>query len=224
MIKISPAILTYTKEDLDNQLKSYFELLGIGSQIDIDIVVNGKLFNAENTVDLRMVSEAIEQIKIIHTTIGLHIMADKPFDITPQYKSYILANKTRYYVHQDADINDRFDHEVYDNDPYGIVLNPRTELRNIEFYENFADVQIMTVEPGKQGGNFIEESLKKSLLLKEKGYEGIISVDGGVNLNTAAIIRKYPIDRVSVGSYFSKSKDVKQALADLDLALNGKIE
>ena len=78
----------------------------------------------------------------------------------------------------------------------------------------------MTVEIGSQGGKFQEEVMEKIDELRSLGYSGVVSVDGGVNLNTAKFIKNHNINRVSVGSYFSKSNDIKLARMKLELALN----
>jgi pentose-5-phosphate-3-epimerase len=54
------------------------------------------------------------------------------------------------------------------------------------------------------------------------GYTGRISIDGGVNLTSAEEIKYWEIDRVSVGSFFQKSKDAQLAYMKLQLALNLK--
>ena len=50
--------------------------------------------------------------------------------------------------------------------------------------------------------------------------KGLIALDGGVNIKTAPLLKNYPIDKVSVGSYFSKSNDLQSDLNLLNQTLN----
>lgn len=88
----------------------------------------------------------------------------------------------------------------------GISINPDTEASAVYPYLNNLDmVLVMTVNPGRSGQGFIEEVLTKISELKsyinDNGYKTIISVDGGVNEETSAILRDLGVDMLVSASY-----------------------
>ena len=70
----------------------------------------------------------------------------------------------------------------------GLAINPGTPIEVIEDYLELCDqVLVMSVEPGFGGQQFMPIALKKLSVLKEKlGLEKLLSVDGGIGLNTIA--------------------------------------
>jgi len=105
-------------------------------------------------------------------------------------------------------------------DPYdftkGIVLSPQTSAEEAFGYIDEIDaLQVMTVVPGAQGGEFLEEMLDKVALLRERRGDAWISVDGGVNKNTILNIYKKGVDAVGVGSAILKKDDVVRAYNEL---------
>ncbi|MBI4372802.1 MAG: ribulose-phosphate 3-epimerase, partial [Candidatus Omnitrophica bacterium] len=66
----------------------------------------------------------------------------------------------------------------------GISLRPKTDISAIEPYLNSIDlILVMTVEPGFGGQAFMPEMLIKVRNLRKR-FSGLISVDGGINLET----------------------------------------
>ena len=71
----------------------------------------------------------------------------------------------------------------------GITLKPRTPVSSIEKVVKEVDyILIMSVEPGFSGQAFIKGSERKIMqareLLKNRGINATIGVDGGINLKT----------------------------------------
>jgi ribulose-phosphate 3-epimerase len=71
----------------------------------------------------------------------------------------------------------------------GVSLNPATPLSSVEEILPYADlILIMTVNPGFGGQRFIESSIEKitrlAAMIKERGTETIIEVDGGIDMST----------------------------------------
>ncbi|MDD4012969.1 MAG: ribulose-phosphate 3-epimerase [Candidatus Omnitrophica bacterium] len=68
----------------------------------------------------------------------------------------------------------------------GISVKPGTPLSYIEPILKMVDmVLVMTVEPGFGGQSFMEDMMPKIRELRTK-FSGIIQVDGGINVGTAA--------------------------------------
>ncbi|PID52339.1 MAG: hypothetical protein CR972_02585 [Candidatus Moraniibacteriota bacterium] len=98
-------------------------------------------------------------------------------------------------------------------DPYdftkGIVLSPQTQVEDAFTYIDEVDaVQIMTVVPGAQGGEYLPEMLSKATYLRERRGDLWISVDGGVNEKTIGDIKIKSVDAVGVGSALMNTDDV----------------
>ena len=86
----------------------------------------------------------------------------------------------------------------------GISIKPKTSIESIEDLLSIVDnVLIMTVEPGLGGQKFMDSVVYKIDLLnnlkKEKNYNYVISVDGGINNETINKVKN--VDFVISGSY-----------------------
>ena len=95
---------------------------------------------------------------------------------------------------------------------FGISLNPATPLAKITPVLKYVDlVLIMSVNPGFGGQKFIPAVLPKIRELRSK-FNGQISVDGGVNEQTAGKLIAAGADILAAGSYIFAAKDVKKAI------------
>ncbi len=88
----------------------------------------------------------------------------------------------------------------------GIVYNPATELDSLEAILPAADiVMIMSVEPGAAGQGFMPIALPKIAALRSAidrlGLSTLISVDGGVNGETAPRVIAVGVDAIISGSW-----------------------
>lgn len=75
----------------------------------------------------------------------------------------------------------------------GVAINPGTPVSTLEEVLELVDViQIMTVNPGFGGQDFIYSQLRKikelHQLLQQKGLSARIAVDGGINNDTAPLV------------------------------------
>ena len=99
----------------------------------------------------------------------------------------------------------------------GMSIKPSTEVSEISKYLPYLDlILVMSVEPGKGGQTFIEESVKKIeqlyKLREQENYHYQIEVDGGINDETIKKCNK--ADICVVGSYITK-QDYSEALRKL---------
>ena len=95
----------------------------------------------------------------------------------------------------------------------GLSIKPKTEVKEIVEYLDYVDlVLVMSVEPGKGGQKFIEESIKKIedlyKLRKKYNYHYEIEVDGGINNETIKKCNK--ADICVVGSYITDGDYVER--------------
>ena len=94
----------------------------------------------------------------------------------------------------------------------GISIVPSTPVGVIEEILPIADlVLVMTVNPGYGGQKLIPECLEKVRKLvrirEEKGYTYLVSVDGGINPDTAGQARAAGVDILVAGAAFFGARD-----------------
>ena len=101
----------------------------------------------------------------------------------------------------------------------GISINPETEVTALEEFLPEVDlVLVMTVHPGFGGQSFIADCVPKISLVKEwakkNGKEILVSVDGGVNKDTAKVCVDAGVDILVAGSYLFKMDDMSSTIAE----------
>lgn len=90
----------------------------------------------------------------------------------------------------------------------GISVKPGTDVRDCAALLPLVDlVLVMTVEPGFGGQKLMPEALQKVGQLREMGFEGIISVDGGVNADNAHLAVEQGADWLVMGTALFGAKD-----------------
>lgn len=99
----------------------------------------------------------------------------------------------------------------------GMSIKPSTDISEIVDYLDYLDlILVMSVEPGRGGQSFIEDSIKKIEglynLREKQNYNYLIEVDGGINNETIKLCNK--ADIVVVGSYITK-QDYEEAIRSL---------
>lgn len=96
----------------------------------------------------------------------------------------------------------------------GISLKPGTPVEALDALLPLADlVLIMTVEPGYGGQTLIAKTLDKPRRLREQGYAGIISVDGGVSLDNARLCLQAGANQLVMGTALFKADDPAKRIA-----------
>lgn len=94
----------------------------------------------------------------------------------------------------------------------GISLKPGTKAQEAEPYLNLCDlILVMTVQPGFGGQKFKEDMMPKLRALRQRLDEVnpacILSVDGGVDRNTAPICKANGAEVLVTGSAYFKAAD-----------------
>ena len=104
----------------------------------------------------------------------------------------------------------------------GISIKPNTsvDVLDEEILSKVDLVLVMSVEPGFGGQKFMENSLpkiKKLRELKDKfKYNYIIEVDGGINKDTAVLVKAAGVEAIVAGTYVFKSQDRKETIKELE--------
>lgn len=102
----------------------------------------------------------------------------------------------------------------------GISLKPKTDVSTIEPYLKSADlILIMMVEPGFGGQEFMSGMLEKIRKLRPQ-FSGLISVDGGINLETGRRAAQEGADIFVAGSAIFKEPNRKSYMDQLRRAVS----
>ncbi len=99
----------------------------------------------------------------------------------------------------------------------GVALNPATPLVVLEELMEYIDMAlIMTVNPGFGGQKFIKSMLKKIALLRSIMEENALSfdieVDGGINVETASLVKAAGANILVAGSAIYGASNIKTAI------------
>lgn len=94
-----------------------------------------------------------------------------------------------------------------------MVLNPGTPVCIDDVLNDLDGVLIMSVNPGFSFQKFMPEVLSKIAYLRTK-FDGDISIDGGVKLETAPGAVAAGANILATASYFFGAKDPKKAVED----------
>ena len=102
----------------------------------------------------------------------------------------------------------------------GIALNPESNVEIlIPILKQIDEVMIMAVDPGAAGQEFNDDVLQKIKILnytrKKHGLKYLISVDGGINPETAKLCWNAGVDLLVSGSYLAHAHDFPLAVQSL---------
>lgn len=147
--------------------------------------------------------------------LDVHLMIDEPIRYIEEYRK---AGADWITVHYEAceEIEKTLDRVKDSGAKVGISIKPKTELNDqLKHLITKTDlVLIMSVEPGFGGQSFMPEVLPKIRELRSL-YDGMISIDGGINKNTAKDARDAGVDILVAGSAVFGAKDRKKAIRDI---------
>ncbi|HOJ31472.1 MAG TPA: ribulose-phosphate 3-epimerase [bacterium] len=157
--------------------------------------------------------------KYTHLPFEAHLMISHPEKYWKQF-SDAGADIIGFHIEVNIDHN----HLIKEIHAAGkkacIVINPPTEISSLEKVLSSIDiVLVMTVNPGFGGQKFISSNLKKIEWLdsqrKKNNYNFLIEVDGGINYETAPLVKKAGTDILVAGSFIFGSSDYKKTIENL---------
>ncbi|MEI0685032.1 ribulose-phosphate 3-epimerase [Brachyspira pilosicoli] len=209
-IIIAPSILTASFANLESTIK---ELEEAGTDyLHLDIMDGS--FVPQITFGSKIVSD-IKKITSLPLDVHLMIVSpEKHIDDFAKAGADIISVHYEGNIHLHKLIMQIKSHNV----KAGIVLNPHTRVDVIEpLIDDIDNVLIMSVNPGFGGQKFITNSIKKIEETKKLigQREIIISVDGGINLNTCSDVIKAGANLLVAGSAIIDSKDKKETIKQL---------
>ncbi|MBD8031707.1 MULTISPECIES: ribulose-phosphate 3-epimerase [Solibacillus] len=215
MIKIAPSILAADFAKLGQEVK---EVEAAGAElIHIDVM------DGHFVPNISFGAIALEAIRPLSTLpMDVHLMIENPDQYIEQFAKagadYITVHvEACRHLHRTIQLI-----RSYGVKP-GVVLNPHTPIETIQhILEDVDMVLFMTVNPGFGGQKFIESVVPKvaalSKIIKERGLNIEIEIDGGINAETIVPCAKAGATVFVAGSAIYSKEDRAQALQEIKQA------
>ncbi|MGB2928618.1 MAG: ribulose-phosphate 3-epimerase [Desulfobacterales bacterium] len=206
---IAPSILSADFSKLGDEIKSV-EAAG-ADWIHVD-VMDGHF--VPNITIGPLVVEAVRRVTSL--PVDVHLMIENPDRYIKDFADAgadLISVQVEACVHLNRTIQmiKEFDRRA------GVVLNPSTPLSSLEWIMEDVDfIMIMSVNPGFGGQKFIPNSLDRVRalrgMIRDRGLETLIEIDGGVNEKTIKNISDAGVDVFVAGSAIFKSPDYKKTI------------
>ncbi len=226
MIEVIPAILVNDLEELQNKLSRF---VGISKMVQIDVCDGHFVPSVSWPMNKKDQSSVLP---ILDEEEGLPFWdkIDFEFDlmIEKSYEQfdffYKLGAKRMVFHIKENDIEnfqdflDGIDIYFRENIEIGLAIGAEVDLEKIKTLINRVDfIQCMGIKRiGFQGEPFDKNILEKIKELK-KNYPDIkISIDGGVNEETASSLIEAGADRLVIGSALNKAFDLKSKIEEFE--------
>ncbi len=155
--------------------------------------------------------------RLTELPLDVHLMITNPADLIDEF---IDAGADFLTFHLEVEVHaHRLIQRIRNRDVYaGISIVPSTPVDHLQELLPVIDhILIMTVNPGFGGQELIQTCLDKVsklvALRAQSDYGYSIAVDGGVNRNTAAMVREAGADVLISGSAFFKADDPQEEIA-----------
>jgi ribulose-phosphate 3-epimerase len=230
-MEIIPAIMPKNYEDLKNKVAL---VRGVVQTVQIDLMDGRFVRNTSWPFEGGGITDSGDPylVSILGEREGLPFWEDIDYeldlmvsDAIENFDTYLKLGPKRLIFHFEAagdetefkEFLEGIDLYVRENTEIGVAINTTTPIDKLfPLIHNIDFVQCMGIETiGRQGEPFDDRVLDHIKALREKFPELIISVDGGVNLDTAYLLEDAGANRLVAGSAIFQSTDIRESIDEL---------
>ena len=156
--------------------------------------------------------------------LDIHFMVNKPLKYIDDYAS-LNASYMSFHLDTKNSIEEIIKRTKMYGIKVGLVLNPDDNVELVfPYLEQIDLVLIMTVIPGLPGQKLIEDVIPKIYELKKEikrqKLDVLVSVDGGINLDTKELVKG--VDIIVSGSCVTKSDNYQKIITKLREEIGNK--
>ncbi len=162
----------------------------------------------------------LEQVrKVTGMTLDVHLMITDPLRYIERFAA-CGADIISFHLESCSDTAETLKAIRSCGVKAALAIKPSTPAEAVFEYLNDLDmVLVMTVEPGFGGQSFIPSTVDKIRSIREKitslGLDVDVEVDGGINGETAAVVREAGANVLVSGSYLFGAQDMRKAALSL---------
>ncbi len=209
-LKIAPSLLSANLLNLEREIKN-IEKAG-ADMLHLDIM------DGHFVPNLTFGPELVKQIRrTTNLPLDTHLMVTNPALFIPKFIES-GADYISFHIETDSEYKKLLRKIKESNVKAGIAINPETSLDTVGKILDYIDyVLIMTVHPGFGGQEFIDDCIPKiQELHKIVGKRKIeIEVDGGINYQTAKLVKEAGANIIVAGNFIFTSKNYKKVIEGL---------
>ncbi len=172
------------------------------------------IFVEKNNLDVK---ETISLLKKHQKPLDIHLMVENPLKVIEELEC--LKPKTITLHIESKDVEENLKSLTNKKIQKGLAINPETDLSLLfPYLKEIDQVLIMSVHPGKGGQSFLSDTIQKVRELynirQEKKLTFQIAIDGGINEETASLVKDY-VDILTSGSYICMSENFEEKIVKL---------
>src|SRR3990167_7461718 len=212
MVQIIPAILATIETEYQEQLTKIQESGDFtGGWVHIDLMDNKFVQNA--SIRPEIIAKHPANLKL-----EAHLMVEYPENWIDGLVK-VPVGRIIFPVVDEAGIENRIEHIKGHELTVGLSINPETAVDLLKPFIELIDlVLVMGVHPGKQGQEFIPETIDKvrqlSKMREENSANFTIEVDGGISPDNAKLVKDAGASYLVIGSHLTKG-DIDENLAEI---------
>ena len=205
MIHVSPSLLAadfaHLSRELDGVKQSGADMIHL--DVMDGVFVPNLSFGLPVIESIRRVSDLV---------FDAHLMIEDPYAYIDPFCD-AGCDFITFHLESKSDVQKTIDKIHARGKKCGLSIKPATPADALIPYLSSLDmVLIMSVEPGFGGQRFMPESLEKIRRIRELAPRMLVSVDGGINAETAQLVKHAGANCLVAGSFFFKAVDKRAAV------------
>ena len=209
--EISASILSADLLNLESEIKK-LEKCGV-DMLHFD-VMDGVFVN-NITYGIPVLAQVL---KVTDMVLDVHLMITDPLKYIKEF-AIAGADIITFHIESESDIMETIKAIQQTDARTAIALKPNTPAESVFPYMEYLDmILVMTVEPGFGGQKFMDMTEKIRKIRKyadEKGFDIDIQVDGGINGETAPLVKEAGANILVSGSYLFKAENMEDTVRKL---------